>query len=149
MRHKTNLEVGTGDRALPTAFAGAVLLSSLWPRGRLAFAALAILIAFSRVYLGVHYPTDVLAGAAIGSAFAVVVIYIGNTVKHVRGPLDIVLGAVAVLVITVSALITSRPTEATRIRPGTGTGTGRFTTRRRTNAATAIRSMVSAATSSA
>lgn len=57
-----------------TAFAGAVLLGWLWPRGRIAFAVLAILIAFSRVYLGVHYPTDVLAGAAIGSAFAVAVI---------------------------------------------------------------------------
>ena len=27
---------------------------------------LAILIALSRLYVGVHYPTDVLAGAAIG-----------------------------------------------------------------------------------
>lgn len=28
----------------------------------------AVLIAFSRVYLYVHYPTDILAGAAIGVA---------------------------------------------------------------------------------
>lgn len=57
-----------------TAFAGAVLLGFLRPRWRLIFAALAILIAFSRVYLGVHYPTDVLGGAAIGAVFAVAVI---------------------------------------------------------------------------
>ena len=39
---------------------------------------LAFLIALSRVYLCVHYPTDVLAGALIGVLFAVNVYFIGN-----------------------------------------------------------------------
>ena len=51
-----------------TAFAGAVLLSFVAPRLAPLFCVLAALIGFSRVYVGVHYPTDVLAGAVLGAA---------------------------------------------------------------------------------
>jgi len=51
-----------------TAFAGAVALSYLWRRGAPLFFLLAAGIAYSRVYVGVHYPGDVLAGAALGAA---------------------------------------------------------------------------------
>ncbi|HSP71184.1 MAG TPA: phosphatase PAP2 family protein, partial [Gaiellaceae bacterium] len=49
-----------------TAFAGAALLSYVARRGTPFFVLLAVAIGFSRVYVGVHYPGDVLAGAAIG-----------------------------------------------------------------------------------
>ena len=65
--------LGAGGWSFPsghaaTAFAGAVSLSYLWRRGAPLFFLLAAAIAFSRVYVGVHYPGDVLAGAALGTA---------------------------------------------------------------------------------
>ena len=49
-----------------TSFAGAHALSAALPAPPLY--AVATAIALSRPYLGIHYPSDVLAGAALGSA---------------------------------------------------------------------------------
>ena len=48
------------------AFAMATVLSSRYPEYRLFFYPLASLIALSRVYLGRHYPSDVVAGGLLG-----------------------------------------------------------------------------------
>jgi undecaprenyl-diphosphatase len=53
-----------------TAFAGATMLAAYAPRLRVPLYALATLIALSRLYNGVHYPTDAIAGAALGTATA-------------------------------------------------------------------------------
>ena len=52
------------------AFACATVLALAVPRLRWPLYALAALIAFSRVYVGVHYPFDVIAGAVLGVALA-------------------------------------------------------------------------------
>ena len=53
-----------------TSFAGAVRIAALVPRHRGALLAAAALMAFTRPYLGVHYPSDVVAGAAVGTVIA-------------------------------------------------------------------------------
>ena len=75
MPHLHTLISRPGSESFPsshatTAFAGAVVLSFLLPRLWPLFLAAAALVAFSRLYVGVHYPTDVIAGAATGAVFA-------------------------------------------------------------------------------
>jgi undecaprenyl-diphosphatase len=67
------LLTGTLGASLPsghaaTSAAGAVLLAAFVPRAAPALFLLALGIAFSRIYVGVHYPADVILGAAIGVA---------------------------------------------------------------------------------
>jgi undecaprenyl-diphosphatase len=48
------------------SFACATVLAAIAPRLAVTFFVLAVAIGFSRIYVGVHYPLDVLGGAALG-----------------------------------------------------------------------------------
>jgi undecaprenyl-diphosphatase len=58
------------------AVMGAVVISQLLPALTPLFVAIAVLVAVSRVALGVHYPSDVAAGGAFGAIFGVLLCFL-------------------------------------------------------------------------
>lgn len=60
----------------------------LKPRYSIVVAALAVLVGFSRIYLGVHFPGDVLFGFFVGASVALAILVIERRVlkfaKHVK-----------------------------------------------------------------
>ena len=64
-----------------SGFCCAVILLYFNKRIGIPAIALASIIAFSRLYLYVHFPTDILAGGIIGCVIAFLVIFIFNKIK--------------------------------------------------------------------
>jgi len=64
------------------SFACATVLALAVPRLRVPLFALATLISFSRVYVGVHYPFDVLAGAVLGVGIAIALRRLGAALRR-------------------------------------------------------------------
>lgn len=79
----------SGHTSCSFAAATAIMLNKKWKAGVPAFV-LAILIGFSRNYLMVHYPTDVLFGALFGILYAVLAYFL--IAKYVYPPFDRAVG---------------------------------------------------------
>ena len=68
-----------------TSFAAATMLSLSFPRFAPLLYVLAAAIAFSRVYVGVHYPFDVLGGALLGALVAIALRLLVRDRRQLRG----------------------------------------------------------------
>jgi undecaprenyl-diphosphatase len=82
MRTTLDLSLPSGHAA--TSFAGATILALAHRRAAVPFFALAALVAWSRVYVGVHYPLDVVAGAFLGVGVALLSTVIWRRAPRLR-----------------------------------------------------------------
>jgi undecaprenyl-diphosphatase len=66
-------------------FAAALLLTYYYRRWWPLFYMIAFLVAYSRVYLGVHYPTDTLFGAVVGTLCGLLAVWLIKTTGRFLG----------------------------------------------------------------
>lgn len=72
-------------------FAGAAIISHFYPKHRFYWFSFASLVAFSRPYVGVHYPSDIVAGSIVGFGIALLIILLWNWInsKFIKSPSEL------------------------------------------------------------
>lgn len=81
---KRDYSFPSGHTASSFAAVG-VMLQRLDKKWSIPALILAILIAFSRLYVGVHYPSDVLGGLVVGVLLSLLAVYLVRWVEKKRG----------------------------------------------------------------
>ncbi len=71
----------SGHSAAAFAVASALIFAGAPKRISIPAAVLAVLVAFSRLYFGVHYPSDVICGAATGTLCAAATVFALRRIK--------------------------------------------------------------------
>jgi membrane-associated phospholipid phosphatase len=67
-------------------FAATAVVFSFYPRSIFVFLPLAMAVGFSRIYTAAHYPSDVLAGAALGAMYGLLLVHGTERVWQRFGP---------------------------------------------------------------
>jgi undecaprenyl-diphosphatase len=63
-------------------FSGAIVLSNYYKKYRILFYAISMLVSFSRIYMGAHYPLDVVIGAVNGIITGMVALMMPTRKAH-------------------------------------------------------------------